>query len=152
MPTQDPRPEVPSAPAKLTFNGRLYQPFESGARAGVTLTEGGVESYSSPNVRDVVFPAASVHEPVTEADASSGPEYDRGDTQETPPEVASLPLNETETAWLYQPLASAPRAGVAVTDGPVESYWNPKAAAELTLPATSTHVPAIEAEPSSGPE
>jgi hypothetical protein len=79
-------------PAKLTFSGRLYQPFESGERAGVPLTEGAVASYLRPNVRDVVFPALSVHEPVTEAVASSGPEYVRADTHETPPEVASVPL------------------------------------------------------------
>jgi hypothetical protein len=96
----------------------LYQPFESAVRPGVAVTCGAVESYLSPNVREVVFPAASVHEPVTEAVASSGPEYESGDAHETPPETASVPLKETETAWLYQPFASAAREGVAVTDGP----------------------------------
>jgi hypothetical protein len=79
-------------PAKLTFSGRLYQPFESGERAGVALTDGAVASYFSPNVRDVVFPALSVQEPATDAAASSGPEYVRAATHETPPEVASVPL------------------------------------------------------------
>ena len=92
MPAQDARPEVPSAPAKLTFSDRLYQPFESGERPGVALTEGADPSYFSPNVFEVVLPALSVQEPVTEAVASSGPEYVRADTHETPPEVASVPL------------------------------------------------------------
>jgi hypothetical protein len=111
-------PDKPSTALKETVRGWLYQPFESAVRPGVAVTSGGLESYFSPNVRDVVFPAASVHEPVTEAATSSGPEYESGDTQETPPEIASVPLKETETAWLYQPFASAPREGVAVTDGP----------------------------------
>jgi hypothetical protein len=130
----------------------LYQPFESGDRAGVAFTEGADESYLSPNERDVVLPALSVHEPVIEADASSGPEYVFAATHETPPEVASVPLKETESEWLYQPFASALRAGMAVTDGPVASYLRAKVAEELTFPATSTHVPLTEADASSGPE
>ena len=55
-------------------------------------------------------------------------------------------------ARLYQPFASAPRAGVAVTDGPAASYWSPNVVEPETFPATSTHVPATEAEPLSGPE
>jgi hypothetical protein len=92
VPTQEATPEVPSAPAKLTFSARLYQPFESGVRAGVAVAEGAVPSYFNPNAFEVVFPALSVQEPLTEAVASSGPEYVRADTHETPPEIASVPL------------------------------------------------------------
>jgi hypothetical protein len=115
---QEAMPDKPSTALKETVREWLYQPFESAVRPGVAVTSGGLESYFSPNVRDVVFPALSVHEPVIEAAASSGPEYESGDTHETPPETASVPLKETETAWLYQPFASLPREGVAVTDGP----------------------------------
>jgi hypothetical protein len=115
---QESMPDKPSMPLKETARGWLYQPFESADRPGVAVTIGGFESNFSPNVCDVVFPALSVHEPVTDAAASSGPEYESGDTHETPPETASVPLKETERAWLYQPFASAPREGVAVTEGP----------------------------------
>jgi hypothetical protein len=41
--------------------------------------------------------------------------------QPATPEVASLPLKVTVSAWLYQPLRSAPREAVAVTCGAVAS-------------------------------
>ena len=37
------------------------------------------------------------------------------------PDVASVPLKETVSAWLYQPFESGLRPGVAVTVGPVPS-------------------------------
>ena len=65
-----------SEPAKAIVSGWLYQPFESGGRAGAELVIcGGVASYGSENVRAVVFPARSTHEPESEAEPSSGAEY-----------------------------------------------------------------------------
>jgi len=46
---------------------------------------------------------------------------DGGETQESIPEVASVPLKLTESPWLYQPFESGERDGVAVTTGPVAS-------------------------------
>ena len=37
------------------------------------------------------------------------------------PEIASVPVKLTESAWLYQPFESGAREGVAVTTGPVAS-------------------------------
>ena len=82
----------------------------------------------------------------------TGPEYVRGATHEATPDVPSVAVNETESAWLYQPFASAPRAGVAVTDGPVASYAKPNAVELLTFPATSVQLPDTAADPVSGPE
>jgi len=44
-----------------------------------------------------------------------------GAEQESIPEVPSVPENETESAWLYQPFESAGRDGAAVTVGTVMS-------------------------------
>src|SRR5579884_850904 len=67
------------------------------------------------------------------------------------PAVVSEPVNATETAWLYHPFASGPRAGVGVTLGGVESYLSGNENGALTLPATSRQVPATLALPESGP-
>src|SRR5689334_17563165 len=67
------------------------------------------------------------------------------------PDVASDPLNATSTAWLYQPLLSAPRAGVGVIVGGVPSYLNPSDCGAETLPALSRHVPDTLADAASGP-
>jgi hypothetical protein len=130
----------------------LYQPFASVGRVGDELVIcGGVVSYWSENVRGVVFPARSLHEPVTVAEPSSGLEYVFGATQEVRPETPSLPLNETVRAWLYQPFASGWRDGVATTVGPVSSYLNCSVAVSV-LPALSVHVPLAAAVALSGPE
>ncbi len=64
-----------SVPLKPTDSGWLYQPFESGPRAGVAVTVGAVSSYWKPNVPGLlVFPARSRHVPLTDAVWSSGPE------------------------------------------------------------------------------
>src|SRR5207248_1750987 len=75
-----------------------------------------------------------------------------GVSQVTPPETASVPENETVSAWLYQPFASAPRDGVAVTEGPWASNWNAVATAPLVFPALSLQVPLTETPLLSGPE
>src|SRR5436190_2116831 len=97
-----------------------------------------------------MLPAASAHAPPTTADPASGPSYDFAASQLTPPLVASVPANATDSAWLYQPFASATRDGDAVTAGAVASYLNPNDA-EPRLPAASTHSPETVALPVSGP-
>jgi hypothetical protein len=68
-------PLVASVPANATATAWLYQPFRSGTRAGLApVTAGGVASYRRPNDALAVLPALSVQEPVTVADALSGPE------------------------------------------------------------------------------
>jgi hypothetical protein len=59
--------------------------------------------------------------PVTDALAESGLEYVFVAEQEATPEAPSVPENETESAWLYQPFESAGRDGAAVTVGAVVS-------------------------------
>ena len=63
-------------PVKRHRTGRMYQPRRSGLRAGFpVLTAGPVESYFKPNaVGAPTLPALSVHLPLTEALALSGPE------------------------------------------------------------------------------
>src|SRR6478736_4149499 len=115
-------PDMLSEPLKETPSGWLYQPFESGTRAGTAVTPvGAVASYSSPNEAAPTLPALSIQLPVTDAVAESGLEYVFAVEQESMPEVASVPEKDTETAWLYQPFASAGRDGVAVADGGVIS-------------------------------
>src|SRR5215831_19136182 len=67
------------------------------------------------------------------------------------PEVASLPEKLTVKAWLYQPLRSAARSGVAVTVGAVASYMKENCTTVLVFPATSVQLPESEALPLSGP-
>jgi hypothetical protein len=66
------------------------------------------------------------------------------------PEVASVPAKETESAWLYQPLAFGAREGVALTLGAVSSYLKAKERAPV-FPAASWQLPLREALPLSGP-
>ena len=115
-------PEVASLPVKPTVSAWLYQPLESGGRDGLApVTCGAVASYMSANARTVVLPATSRQEPLTERLGPSGPEYVCAGTQDSTPEVASVPVKLTLSEWLYQPFESGARAGVAVTCGPVAS-------------------------------
>ena len=61
-------------------------------------------------------------------------------------------MKPTVSAWLYQPFESGAREGVAVTTGPVASYWKLKALLALVFPARSRHVPLTVPVASSGPE
>src|SRR5436190_9146123 len=97
-----------------------------------------------------MLPAASAHAPPTTADPASGPSYDFAASQLTPPLVASVPANATDSAWLYQPFASATRDGDAVTAGAVASYLNPNER-EPRLPAASMQSPETDALAVSGP-
>jgi hypothetical protein len=80
-----------------------------------------VASYWSPNDAVPTLPALSIHVPPTDALAESGLEYVLLAEQKSIPEVPSVPENETESVWLYQPFESAGRAGAAVTVGAVLS-------------------------------
>jgi hypothetical protein len=51
-----------------------------------------------------------VHEPETEAELESGPEY-VVDVHEATPDTEAVPAAATCTGWLYQPFASGPRCG-----------------------------------------
>ena len=63
-----------------------------------------------------------------------------------------MPLKLTVSGWLYQPFESGLRDGVAVTAGPVSSYWKPKLLLALVFPARSRQVPLTDAFCESGPE
>ncbi len=54
--------------------------------------------------------------------------------------MASLPEKLTVSGWLYQPLLSAARLGLAVAVGGVASYLKGRLAV-VTLPALSVQVP-----------
>jgi hypothetical protein len=72
--------------------------------------------------------------------------------QEPSPEAASAPWKAMSSGWLYHPLASAARAGAAVTLGAVPSYWRFSVTPFETFPALSVQRPVTDAEPESGPE
>jgi hypothetical protein len=65
--------------------------------------------------------------------------------------VTSLPANDTVSAWLYQPFASAARLAAAAVAGGVASYFSGRLDAP-TLPALSVHEPLTVALALSGPE
>jgi hypothetical protein len=72
---QEPIPDSESVPVKPMGTARLYHPFLSGTRPACPLTPvGSVESYFSPKVRLLWFPARSLQVPVNDAVAESGPE------------------------------------------------------------------------------
>jgi hypothetical protein len=63
----------------------------------------------------------SVHVPLTVAEPESGPEYVVL-VHDAIPDIASVPVVVTPTAWLYQPFASGPRpAAIPVALGGVAS-------------------------------
>ena len=132
---------------------RLNQPFESAALPAEATATGGVASYLNANVAAALwFPARSVHVPERDAEAVSGPPYETGALQVSGPETSPAACaNETVSARLNQPFASAARSADATAWGAVASYLNETAAAALRLPARSVQVPEREALASSGP-
>ena len=86
------------------------------------MTVGGVESYLNVIVVDPVLPALSVHDPVTAAEAPSGPLY-VPEVHDATPEVPSSPSKLNETGLVYQPFESGPRAGEPLTPGGLESFF-----------------------------
>ena len=86
------------------------------------MTVGSVSSYWKLNGNGaLVFPARSRQVPLTDAVASSGPEY-VACVHVSIPDVASAPTKAIERVWLYQPPWSGGREGFArVTCGAVSS-------------------------------
>src|SRR5436190_20088655 len=109
-------PDAPSLPWKAKVTGWLYQPFESAGRsAAAPVTDGAVSSYlMTTGAPSAVSPAPFVQLPGTAASALSGPEY-VALVQLEIPDPGSLPLKATGTAWLNQPLWSAPRLSAPTT-------------------------------------
>ena len=89
--THETPPDTGSVPVKLTESGARYQPAALGARAGVAVTCGAVASYLTTTERGATLPARSRQAPLMVAVAESGPAYCSGGSQESSPEVASLP-------------------------------------------------------------
>ena len=118
-------PDIESVPANETCTACEYQPLSSGARAGVAVTVGAVESYFTANAAALlVLPALSLHTPPTVAEDESGPLYVTL-VHEAIPDVASEPTNVIATGWLYQPFESAGRSTEAdVTVGATVSILN----------------------------
>jgi hypothetical protein len=56
-------PDVASLPFQVTSTLDFSQPFAFGPGVGDGVVDGGVESYFSPKLVGVLFPAASEHEP-----------------------------------------------------------------------------------------
>src|SRR3954454_21477556 len=70
------RPDSASLARKRMTTGWLYQPSWSGGRTAMArLITGGVASKRSGNAAVAEFPALSIQEPATEAEAESRPEY-----------------------------------------------------------------------------
>jgi hypothetical protein len=111
---------VPSAPENPTVIGWLYQPFESGGRAGIAAIDGAVASNLRAKDAWETLPALSVQLPATAVFALSGPAY-VDDVQLAIFDVPSVPENPTATGWLYQPFASGGRDADGVTAGGVLS-------------------------------
>src|SRR5262245_3745155 len=145
------RPDTPSVASKVTVRAWLNQPLESAARPGVAEVAGAVASYFTGSVALLAFPAWSRQVPETAAVALSGPEYVFGASQDASPETLSVAANVTPTGALYQPFALAARPGVAVSCGPVASYFRANERGE-TFPARSRQEPLTDAPALSGPE
>ena len=89
--THEASPDTGSVPAKVTETGALYQPAAFPARAGVAVACGAVASYLTTTERGATLPARSWQAPLIVTVAASGPAYDSVGSQESSPEVASLP-------------------------------------------------------------
>jgi hypothetical protein len=114
-----------SVAVKLTLTAWLYQPFESGARAGAApVIDGPVSSYlNAEPAALLLLPALSVHVIVPVAELLSGPEYVPPEQPARPdPGLGSLPPPLKATGALYQPAWSGARVGLPpVTVGATES-------------------------------
>jgi hypothetical protein len=143
--------EVASLPVQLIVTWWLYQPFESGLRAGAAeLATGGVESYLSAKEVEAELPAWSVQVTPGAALALSGPLYVVESGQLASPERVSLPFQVTVTGLLYQPFVFAGRSAVGLSTGGVESYLS-GTEVEAELPAWSAQVTPRAALALSGP-
>jgi hypothetical protein len=143
--------EVASLPVQLIVTWWLYQPFESGLRAGAAeLATGGVESYLSAKEVEAELPAWSVQVTPGAALALSGPLYVVESGQLASPERESLPFQVTVTGLLYQPFVFAGRSALGLSTGGVESYLS-GTEVEAELPAWSVQVTPGAALALSGP-
>ena len=143
--------EVASLPVQLIVTWWLYQPFESGLRAGAAeLATGGVESYLSAKEVEAELPAWSVQFTPGAALALSGPLYVVESGQLASPERESLPFQVTVTGLLYQPFVFAGRSALGLSTGGVESYLS-GTEVEAELPAWSVQVTPGAALALSGP-
>jgi hypothetical protein len=130
--------------------GWLNHPFESAARAGVTVTVGvEASNLNAPLVASAVFPALSMQLPLTVALVVSGPAYVVG-VHEAMPET-ELPDTLAATGWLYQSPESGRRGRDTETIGPEASYLNTALSAVAVLPALSVQLPRIVLLSMSGP-
>ena len=103
---------------------------------------GATESYLTVVDAGALRPALSAQLPVTTCESVCVVNTLFGVQLELSiPEVPSMPAQWKVTEWLYQPPASAPRLGVAVTLGALASYFRANEKGALSLPATSRHVP-----------
>ena len=64
-------------------------------------------------------------------------------SQESTVDTASVAVNATDTAALYQPFALGGRSGVAVVAGAVASYLS-ASESESEFPALSRHAPSTD--------
>ena len=143
--------EVASLPVQLIVTWWLYQPFESGLRAGAAeLATGGVESYLSAKEVEAELPDWSVQVTPGAALALSGPLYVVESGQLASPERESLPFQVTVTGLLYQPFVFAGRSALGLSTGGVESYLS-GTEVEAELPAWSVQVTPGAALALSGP-
>jgi len=146
-------PDVVSMPGNEIESWWLYQPLRSGCRSATGApAEGAVASYPNVAAPVAVFPAASLHVPVTFAAAESGPAYVVDPSHDATPDVASVAVTFTPTLSLYQPLELGARVGAAVTLGLVSSNLNwGEVRVVLVLPALSVQLPLTAAVALSGP-
>src|SRR5918911_2931724 len=111
-------PEVPGARVTVSavVSGEAFRVRDTNLSFEVTatlLTVGGVLSYFKWNASPSLWlPALSVQPPVIATSALSGPLY-VVEVHEPMPEPPSLPRYVTVTGWLYQPLLSGGRSGLA---------------------------------------
>jgi hypothetical protein len=92
----------------------------------------------------------SRHVPATAFDAPSGPEKLFAASQDSRPDVVSVPEKLTVRGALYQPFAFGEREAVAVACGAVASYLRLNEAV-VVLPALSRHWPMTAVVVRSGP-
>jgi hypothetical protein len=82
----------------------VYQPFDPAVPAATdSVADGALESYLIVAEAEPVLPALSVQLRLTDALASSGPEYEALPHDEIPL-MASDPFAEMRTGLVYQPL------------------------------------------------
>src|SRR3954467_2780148 len=137
-------PERPSPQVHATVTSSLYQPLPFGSVVGAPLMAGAVRSTRRcASVPVPVLPATSWTEtgPAVRSPPSSVTTVSPGSVLSSTPEVASLAVQCTVTAELYQPLPFAAVVGEPDTDGAVSSRLIGPTVAVSLLPPLSLAVP-----------